>query len=280
MDLDNAERTIGSSGLSIGTHLMYESVFPNLKKYDETRDIPSNVELKDYNIHYFNLYTLVRNIINSFQETNKDKIKSNKKLVNKILDEIYLLEEMYQKQTELVFYLCKYDKAIRAYNHGKLLSNYSRHIRYVEFTNFLRSIVSKNKPLKDKVMELSYKLPKATPNTKVLITTHFALDLRNKLTMDLLESHTGKLKKPTEFNTKYHGLGEADMTNIPFIPELLFILGDDTLVKICDVVTRREIVSTSVSKNWTPLTSRYKALTDIKDIKGAREAIFNFTDVY
>lgn len=280
MDLDKLERSIGSSGLSIGTHLMYESVFPNLKRYDITREPPSEVNLRDYNVHYFNLYTLVRNIINSFQELNKDKIMNNKKLIDLILNEIYLLEEMYQNETKIVFYLCKYDKAIKAYNNGKNLRNYGRYERYVVFTNFLRSIVSKNKELKEKIVESDFKLPKTPPNMKVLITTHFALDLRNKMDLELLESHTGKLKKPIEFNTKYHGLGKMDLSSIPFIPELLFILGDDTLVKICDIPTRREIVNTGLSKNWTPLTSRYKVLTDIKDIQGARKAIFNFSDVY
>lgn len=280
MDLDKLERAIGGSGLSVGTHLMYESVFPNLKKYDDSRTPPNEVNLKDYNIHYFNLYTLVRNIINSFQEPNKDKIRDNKKLVDLILNEIYLLEEMYQNQTKLVFYLCKYDRAINAYNNGKNLRNYSRHERYVVFTNYLRSIVRKNKELAEKVVESDFKLPKTPSNMKVLITTHFALDLRNKIDLDLLESHTGRLKKSTEFNSKYHGLGQMDLSSLPFIPELLFILGDETLVKICDIVTRREVINTGMSKNWTPLTSRYKVLSDIKDIQGARKAIFNFSDVY
>lgn len=280
MELDKITRTIGSSGLSIGTHLMYESVFPNLKRYDDTRMPPDEVSLKDYNVHYFNLYTLVRNIINSYQELNKDKIMNNKKLIEVILNEIYLLEEMYNNETKLIFYLCKYDRAIKSYNNKKNLNHYGRYERYVVFTNFLRSIVSKNKELKEKVVESDFKLPKTPPNLKVLITSHFALDLRNKMDLELLESHTGRLKKPIEFNSKYHGLGEMDLSSIPFIPELLYILGDETLVKICDTGTRREVINKGMEKNWTPLTSRYKVLTDIKDIQGARKAIFNFSDVY
>ena len=68
LEKDFGERTIGSSGISVGTHLMFEAIeeFSSIKLFDDSREI-TKVSLNNYKAHVFNIYTVIRNIVNSYE---------------------------------------------------------------------------------------------------------------------------------------------------------------------------------------------------------------------
>ena len=59
------ERVIGSTGISIGTHLMLESLFTkDIDHFDKERVIPNELDINKYSYHIYNVITIARNIIN------------------------------------------------------------------------------------------------------------------------------------------------------------------------------------------------------------------------
>ena len=62
------ERNISSFDISIATGLALESLLdPTGKRYDDARVVPNKVDLSVYNEVWFNLHTLARNAISSYQ---------------------------------------------------------------------------------------------------------------------------------------------------------------------------------------------------------------------
>ena len=58
-------RIVGSTNISIGTHLALETLFSeDIGIYDNQRDFTKD-NPDEYKYHIYNLYTIIRNILNS-----------------------------------------------------------------------------------------------------------------------------------------------------------------------------------------------------------------------
>ena len=257
-------RTIGSSGTSIGTHLLLESLFKKyIKLYDETREIPT-VDIEKYRYHVYNLYTIVRNIVNSVTSTKeKENILLEPKFKEVLQLELANIVKYYKKTlcTPVLFYP-DYSNVFIKFNVNKRPDSIAFYRQHEIITNKLKEldkkdkIISCNKGKGYRIVDLQGKL---------LITTHLSVDLHNnKSTIDLLESHTGKLYTKKDYNKRYHKVGREDITHLPFNEELHYILGDTTIVRPLCVVDRKEVVRISREFNWTPLTTREKVIDNIK----------------
>ena len=66
-----ADRAKGKSGLSIGTHLAMETIFPNkFELFDSEREIPKLNE-KLYDTYVINIYTVARNVLGAVEYDNE-----------------------------------------------------------------------------------------------------------------------------------------------------------------------------------------------------------------
>ena len=86
----------------------------------------------------------------------------------------------------------------------------------------------------------------------------------NLSNLELLELHTGKLKKYNEFNTKYAKYSDKDMSIFPFKERLLYILGDRYLLPSSSVKIKRSLYNVAESGKWTFKTSEDKILYDFR----------------
>lgn len=279
------ERTTGSSGISIGTHLMLESLFPNqLEPYDATREV-TYVDIKKYDIHIYNIYTIVRNIVNSITDNTKPEVFLFSKDFTNILEkEIELISSVYTKIQPVLFYP-NYTDIYKHYNKNKDINITLRHKEHSLIRDSLIKVF-KNTSIDCINNPTSYKLKniKLLKDKSVLITTNLPVDLFNisyipKLT--LLESHTGKLKTKHTFNTKYRKTGKEDLTNLPYVEEILYILGDNNLVFPSSLELRHTLLECSKKGNWTSLTTRDKVIHDIsKHSPTLRDYIKHFRRMY
>ena len=196
--------------------------------------------------------------------------------IDVLLSEINLINELYAlTDCKVVFLIPTYDKVLKNYGVNKD-SNITKHItEYVA----LNSIVSKLKLDTNYYnVIVDYKIPKL--QGEVLITTSFTMDLLNKVNLSLLESHTGVLKSKYMFNSKYYPVGTVDITNMPFVEELLYILGDSNIIRPTKITIRRLLVELMVSKNWSTRTTRDKVIHDISSVPELKFAIKDFHRVY
>ena len=106
---------------------------------------------------------------------------------------------------------------------------------------------------------------------KSLILTHIPYDLLNYThfnQLDLIESHTGKLKPRNLWYSKYYKFGNEDLNTLPFLRKLLLIFGDSVMIQPMDIRFRRLILDISRNRRWTPLTTESKVMQDLDfDVK-------------
>jgi hypothetical protein len=72
---------------------------------------------------------------------------------------------------------------------------------------------------------------------------------KDYMKFNLLESHTGKIKQPHEFGSKYMQVDDEDMSLIEFREDLLVRFGDHVMFKPDMIKDRRELYKTVVKKN-------------------------------
>lgn len=260
------DRKLASSGLSLPTHLAIENMFKGtLQLFDIAKTDRDIVKHTDYEIHLFNIYTLIRNVANSFEDIkDKELLYSKEFFINAVIDEFNILYKLYSTiKCQFVLYLPDYSKAYSMYNAGKPEAK-SDHYKIF---NIYGKLIYNNPKLFG-----TFNIVKDIPNgysKPMLITTHITYDLihiKNK-NMYLLESHTGKLINQYGFNKKYHKIGDRDRSILPFTSKLLYILGDDTLVTPMKINIRTELYNLAVNNKWTARTTDDKVIFDIKKIE-------------
>lgn len=271
-------RTTTSFGLSIGTGLALESLFePTEERYDPDREIPINVNVDSYKIHIFNIFTLARNILSSINEKDKDSLLNNKMFSETLRNEIHLIHALYEyKACNPVIFIPDYSKVYKNMNAGKDTGITKA---YIENEKILSKLKNFNVDVDIKILKGSYKIP--TLEGKILITTSIPVDLLNKnLDLTLLESHTGKLKRKKDFYTKIHKLGKHSLEHMPFIQEVVYFMGDSSIVLPQPLKIRRQFYELSIERNWTSRTTSVKVRDDISKVPELADMNKNYKSIF
>lgn len=281
MQLNNLPRTLGDGGLSIGTYLSMESVF-DLPKYDPEREVPEKIDLTKYNYFLFNHFTLIRNVLNSFEEKDKVKLMDHKDFFLIIENEINILEMYFSAfpNCKFIIYQPTYDDIVKNYNLNK------GELSTVPYTQWLILYQHLKGWYKDKRCKLNqmvnvlkdHKLERLEGD--IILCTHIPCDLLNRGRISLLESHTGKLKTQKDYYSKLHDLGTKDLSHIPFVEESLYIFGGGHLIKPMSLFLRREVYKISQEKNWTYKTTRDKLKMDLNNNISTKDIFKGFKRMY
>lgn len=263
------DRVTSGFPLSISTGLAFESLFPPREQvYDPERKVPDHIDISQYTHMWINVDTLFRNMLDASDKTSLMNT-GYKETVSALIDEldtiVSLLHNEGQGIMTPVFYTCDYRHALRNIHRGFSLRD----------LNTPTQIWTKE--LRDKTME---GLKKAKANIEFfkggieaatggssLMLTHFPYDLlsRNKFTrLDLLESNTGKLKKPAQWCSKYYPIPRADMSILPFHRPLLLALGDKALIQPWPIKIRKQILGIAEKRKWTPVTTLDRVLLELR----------------
>jgi hypothetical protein len=263
------DRTTSSFGLSIGTGLMFESLFsPTEDRYDDKREIPNKINVNDFKFHFFNIHTLIRNIVSS---TNDKIMKSTgvvtKEILEVLMEELHIIASMYEGLKCIpILYIPDYSSKIKNWNKDKKITK-SMETNVLFHNSLLKAIT---KLYIDEVpMEVIRELPKIF-ESKSLLTTHTVIDLNLSKNKYLLESYTGKLKDMSLFGTKYSKFGKNSLEFMPVINKLIVLMGDGIYIKSSDRVIHKDVYQLGIEKKWTPYTGSLKISNDLytnKDIK-------------
>lgn len=282
------ERVTSSFDISIATGLALESLFePTAVRYDPERIIPNKIDISRYKGLIINFYTLVRNILNSFQNKIdfKELIKQKDKLIKIIIplveEEIETIQSLFLtvvSEDRLFIFLPNYASIVGIMNNGKDIEvNYIKeNIELIKFCNYLIPLI-RNKTVKV-IKPINHKLPFGFDNDYLLLT-HYAVDLLNSYNLKLLESHTGTVKSFNLFYTRFASFGKNDLTRIPFNSLTLFLFGDNSLVRTSSIKTKKVVLEIAESNKWTYKTTELEVknkllntivIDDIKKFKGIK----------
>ncbi len=267
------DRETTSFFMSVGTGLMLETIFePLTNRIDVSRDI-IKIPINEYKIHFYNVETLIRNIIQSVKhpEARKYVLKDTNgpsAVVETLISELEVLKELYANSTcKPIVFIASYQSLYK--NLIKMNNNQELSIPKLAMRNFVDTVIKIFKLSgynNIDIQKIDYKLP--VVSGKSLITTHITFDLLNvnkNRNLFLLESHTGKLKDRSLFYTKYHTMGKLDLTVFPFQELLLYIIGDGTIIKPLKFKVRSELHDIAIEKKWTTFTTLARIRSNIKD---------------
>lgn len=275
--LNNKE--IGNTGLCVGNHLTLEGAFPSkLDRWDSERKSPV-FNIEDYDIHIWNIQTIVRNLISSYKLENRDKVTilSFSKFKDIIIKELELIQDLYKdKSTKLVLFNPSYEKVLINYNKNKDKDDTVSFEEFKKINDYCKKL--------DNVVQINTKGTyefSIDKKTNALFTTHISLDLFINTKFTLLECYTGKLKTKSLFNTRYREFSKKySTTYLPWCEEIYYLLGDNIMVRYSGLALRKKLFEVAQKKKWTEFTPKEKVRYDLNLDKDLKEYLKYFNRCY
>lgn len=252
----SAIRETSSFPLSVGTGLALETLFtPTEESIDPDRIVENVPDLSIYTLYIFNLSTLMRNILSSLKF---EQIVSapNSKIYEILKEEVEFLEGFFQSNNvPIAFYVNSYTYFKNAYPDKLRKPSTDKQMRLDDITTYCLNRAKKELNVTSFSKDVHF-----GKEHRGLIFTHVPADLLSYgrfTTLDLLESHTGKIKTRKEWNTKYYPIPGKDMSFLPFMEYLLVTFGDKTMFKPASLSDRESLHSVMLKKGVNPLTTEF-----------------------
>ena len=263
------ERATSGFALSISTGLAMQTLFtPRTEVNDPGRVAPPRMSIQKYETLWINVLTLIRNILTSV-ESQKLSYATVPMLAEIVHQEIDLIKDLLRIEgndtCKPVFYFSSYSKAFR-----ELSDIFRMRFDKSPLQQHFRSLYEQTKIVvqqQDRSI-INYDNVLAFGDSKrSLMLTHLAMDLLSYpmfSSLELLESHTSKIKKRVDWNTKYSKLADPSFERLPFTRHLLYIFGDSSLVSSISIKIRREVLELLKKRRWTPMTSATQVASDLQ----------------
>lgn len=264
-----ANRTTSAFPVSIGTSICLEALYKGrTPSVLDTEKQPDKVRPEKYQSIYINVDTLYRNLMASVSS----QVQNNALdvvILDYLLEDIDIINSVFSVEgNNLIkpyYYSMTYETIkLRAPKHVEFRQPNTDRQKLAEAKRL--SVISHLLKQSEEIVQFDSAIEFFDPNEHSLIITHSVYDLFNYRAvpkLDLLETHTGKLKSYQEWGTKYHPVGKLDIDRLPFNRRLFWVLGDRVLVKPMPIPVRRALVDVANESKWTPLTTDEKVKFDI-----------------
>ena len=259
-----ATRERGQIPVSIGTSLALEGAAGIL---EEAPVNPAPIITHAPRQCWVHLKTLFRNLYGAFEKFEKSQLMPDDYLTA-LEEEVGIIDtavsKMSQRMTSAVFYSSTYKSLEKKFPHAKIkrpktpLQIEYDHLETVVVNELIKRMGAKSIPQFDVDIKGSY--------PKSFILTHAPVDLLSQYRFDdlkLLESHTGRIKSRSQWNTKLTGGDEK--TALPFNRFTLQLFGDNSQhFYAMSALVRRVILDIAKTNRWTSMTTKEKILNDVK----------------
>lgn len=251
--IDVANRALGTISISVPTSIPLEEVILQ-------HDAPSG-DL------WINVRSLIRNALNSFESHDKEQLVASI-LGDVIMQEMGIIQSLVRQAAEtsvsrkVVFYYTTRKSLTTIFSKSIPKAPVTPKQRF-EFTlteDTLLYVLDHKKDIEEFDVLIKGR------DSKAMIITHQPIDLLSRYQFGdlvLLESHTGKLKRPHEWSSKLSGKGSE---NLPFNPLTLQIFGDGETFAAYPRKLKVELLNLAASSAWNPITSKTKMQADINSM--------------
>lgn len=258
------DREKGAYPVSLGTSIALEALAGN---YPERPVNPPPIrEMKEV---WFNLRTLLRNLQGALASDVRDRV-THGALVPSLIEELSLIESiiisMSSGNARAVFYVCDYSSIRQKFpKTGLRVPTTPKQIMHDAIEKaVIRALLDHG--VSQDLRTFRYELDGR--NQPAFILTHLPIDLLSRYAfskLELLESHTGNIKKPAQWNTKL--TNGKELVNIPFCRFSLQVFGDNGNHFAPAPRAVKEIVLDLADKyRWTSITTDLKIRESIKSI--------------
>lgn len=254
-------RATSAFPLSVGTSLAFESaVKADKPSIDPDRKIPQVINLTDYDELWINLSTLFRNLMGSLTKDDSKRVHPGEVAMG-LMQEMDIIKEIVAGSTfnkvQVIFYICDYSDINNIKYPNAILRQETTDNQkiYSGMRDTSIAEVLKQRQNESGIRKFKSEI-KNSQFRKAIFITHIAHDLLSNVNfkqMDLLESHTGVLKKNHQFNTKY--LDGKKYPMLPFNKMLLQVFGDSEHFKPFSLKIREAIIDVAEKNRWTPATT-------------------------
>ena len=268
------ERELGQLPLSIGTSLGIESAFgvhPEIQV--------DSAPILEYQELWINIRTLFRNFIGALEKDAISRVDPGD-IGEGIMQEMEVIADQVASVSKngcrVVFYASNYDSVGKGLKQAHAVPKKDNTEKQKLYTIVLKKAIqyiydhmrhAVNLPFKVALFASKLSQPGDARN-HVLIMTNYAYDLLSAKSfgsLTLLESHTGKIKKPPLWYTKYTGGKELAM--MPFREDLLQVFGDSEHYRPMDIKLRKDLIEVATKYHWVWNTTPDKIRYGIQQIK-------------
>ncbi len=265
------QKELGTIPISVSTALALEALFmPEEEK-------PS--EYKGQSL-WFNIRTLYRNLITTILP---DQEYDNKMVISDLLEEINTIIEILSDygvcgKNKIVFYINSHQSLPKIFSNAKLkIPKTQKQILYfnnekIVLEAFVKNFVSNEKYT---VKIGDYKLD--GEDSDAIILTHMPIDLLSRYRFSnllLLESHTGKLKPQSVWNSKL--TGGIKNHRIPFNSFTIQVIGDNsTNFYSYSIIYKSALLELAKESNWSTITGSEKFINDISKLKVTHPFVYD-----
>lgn len=266
-DINNRE--MGNLPVSIGTALAIERMDPDwVGENDERFPYVAPEEL------WINLKTLFRNFIGSVDRNVSRSVNPNL-MIEPMYQEMLQIEGFVRDATKgktvVKWYSCDYSKLNKEFPMAlfKELTT-PRQLEYAALESAVESTLIRHVESQfEKINVLKFRTKLVPDRKDVWIMTHLCVDLlwnRGFRSLSLFESHTGKLKTKSEWNTKLTNCSKLD--RIPFCRFSIQVFGDKgQFFKPLNKKTKDAVLAVAESNKWTTNTTDDKIRFGLHSIK-------------
>lgn len=267
-----ANMALGDLPLSIATSIAIESACGILKDKDSNGNsiptAPKKPPLEQVDELWINVRTLFRNIYGAIDSDIKDNLLPDV-LLQTLIAEMRMIpnviQQVVKKPIKIKYYVNTYKNIGKVFPNGIIRTVTSD--KQKEYWQLEQHVVYYFINSEFPVEKFDVKITGNHGNA--FIITHLAVDLLWRYQfakLELLESHTGKIKPFTEWNTKLSGGKEHP--HLPFNRFTLQVFGDgNNFFTPVNIKMKRALIDLSKEKNWTPVTSKEKIVYDLKTMK-------------
>lgn len=266
----NIEKQTSGFDVGISTGLALEALLdPVMPVYpDPDRIPPKRYDVTKFDDIYFNVVTLLRNLLSSIEETERNTLQGNS-IISLLTKEMETIMHLFQNKCKVHFYVCDYSNLLKPRT-----GTFSKMIRPRKATTIFAVRLEKimNRAITGILKEHSRILKytediKPKHKTKSIIMTHYVYDLLSYTRFKdlvLLESHTGKMKSRKDWNSKYFPVPKYNMSILPFNKPFIMIFGDRHMFSPCNIILRRQLMDLANNCKWNPFTDLHTVSMDIK----------------
>lgn len=216
---------------------------------------------------WINVRTLVRNCLNCLSTEEKISI-SPMDVAPVIMEEMQLISDWIHQASHntrrVVYYVTEKRSFSRCFPHA-LPKGYktAKQKHELQLTNETLLEVMGALGEQIKIFDIMLK----GEERPVLIITHQSIDLLSEYSfpsLKLLESHTGKIKSKTYWNSKLSGKNTDVM---PFNALTLQVFGDGESFAAFPRKLKMEVVNLATIAGWSPITSKTKIESDLNKLQ-------------
>lgn len=253
------DRVFGIYNISVATSLALEGA-THTGEYEDAK--ASEFPLRN-KLLMVNLRTLFRNAINAFPTDTQKRLTIGPIVdsVREDMEGILTTLKSIEPECEVKFYYCTYKKVNDRYpkaNFYNANTEKQKHYRALEedlFAN-LEKVIGGNLEVTEYEIDLD-------SNKPTVLLTHHPIDLLsapNFPSLSLLESHTGKVKGPSEWASKLTNKPEM----IPFSKMTLTLFGDGVVFAPQPLKFRKLILELAKKYKWTYKTPDTRIIEAVK----------------